>query len=337
MPLASVVILNLNKKQLLDSCLESLKRQSFRDFEVLVVDNGSTDGSCELIQDKHPEVRFIGLETNIGFSAANNLGIRASTGSFIALLNNDTEADSKWLEEIHKPLLRDGAVGFCASKMIFYNARNVINSAGQDFLSIGRGKDRGWMELDRHQYDHPELVFGACAGAALYRKSMLDDIGLFDEDFSPIYFEDVDLSFRAQLAGWRCLYVSEAIVYHHARGTFGPSHPKTVYLGERNSMYVVLKNMPARLIFKHALHMFLFSFAVAVVRILEGYGASCFAGRFAAFRKFGCMLRKRRQIQAKKRVSTAYVDCLISKMGFISVLAWGLRDRRGRRNFGQSK
>lgn len=318
MALISVIVVNWNRKELLQRCLVSLKNQAFRDYETIVVDNGSTDGSQEMIRQHFPEVRIVALDQNTGFSVGNNRGMEVAQGEFIAFLNNDTEADPQWLEELHKPLLSHSEVGSCASKMLFYKRRDLINSTGQIFLSRGEGQDRGWMEPDAGQYETSSFIFGASAGAAIYRRSVLDETGYFDEDFSPAYFEDVDLSFRAQLRGHKCLYVPKALVFHHGRSTLGAFSSHHVYLCERNRVYVLLKNMPARLLWKRAGTMLIFSTALMLLRILQGQGISCLRGRIAALRHLKLMLKKRRMIQSTKHVSDTYVDSMISKDSLFS-------------------
>jgi len=327
MPFVSVIVVNWNKKELLERCLESLKNQTFRDYEVIVVDNGSTDDSPAMIRERFPEVRLITLDQNTGFSVGNNHGIRAAQGELIAFLNNDTEVDPHWLEELHRPLLAHSEVGSCASKMLFFKQRDMINSTGQVFYARGEGRDRGWMEHDSGQYDEASFIFGASCGAAIYRKSVLDEIGYFDEEFSPAYFEDVDLSFRGQLAGYKCLYVPKAVVYHHGRSTLGAFSSQRVYLCERNGFYVLVKNMPRKLVVKYAGKILAFSIALLFLRTIQVRGLSCLAGRLAAMKRLKLMLKKRRRIQTMKRVSDAYIDSVVSKKGLIPLIVRTVRQR----------
>jgi hypothetical protein len=241
---ASVIIPNWNGRELLPICLDSLRQQSMS-AEVIVVDDGSTDGSAGLVQQRYPEVRLIELGENRGFAAAVNAGIRASRAEYVALLNNDAEAAPEWLAELIGALDTHADAGFAASKMLDYADRTRIDGAGDAFTWAGNAYRIGHGERDCGQYDAPAWIFGACAGAAIYRRQMLDAIGLFDEAFFA-YYEDADLSFRAQLAGYRCRYVPEAVVYHVGSATSGRGSDRTLYLQTRNRISMVLKNYPAR-------------------------------------------------------------------------------------------
>ena len=239
----SVVVLNYNGKKFLDGCLSSLDRQTYRDFEVILVDNGSSDGSVAYVRKWYPSVILVETGKNLGFAGGTNAGIRVARGEFIFTLNNDTITDPHLLEEIVRPMQLDPSVGMCAAKMIFPDGR--INSTGICISLSGAAWDQGIDEPDHGQYDVTEEVFGPCAGAALYRSSMLDEIGLFDEDFF-LYMEDVDLAFRARLSGWTCIFVPTARVVHIHRGTAGFNTDISIYYGNRNLIWYVIKNFPSR-------------------------------------------------------------------------------------------
>jgi GT2 family glycosyltransferase len=174
----------------LESCISSLTEQTYKNFEIVFVDNGSSDGSVGFIQEHYPRVRIVETGKNLGFAGGINAGIRVARGEFILTLNNDTRADPHFLEEIRKPFLQDPKTGMCGSKMVFPDGR--INSTGICISRSGAAWDRGIYEPDTEQYETSEMIFGPCAGAALYRRSLLDEVGLFDEDFF-MYMEDVDL------------------------------------------------------------------------------------------------------------------------------------------------
>ncbi|MGD8969515.1 MAG: glycosyltransferase family 2 protein, partial [Anaerolineae bacterium] len=201
-PAVSIVIPNWNGVGHLPTCLESLRRQSFQDFEVIVADNGSTDGSLALLSRDYPEVQVLDLGENRGFAGACNAGMQAARGAFIALLNNDTEVDPRWLAEVVAAFERHPEAGMVASKMLLFDRRDVFHTAGDFYRVDGLPGNRGVWQRDEGQYDEEEYVFGACGGSAAYRRAMLEQVGLLDEDF---FFscEDVDLAWRAQLAGWR--------------------------------------------------------------------------------------------------------------------------------------
>ncbi|UCC65120.1 MAG: glycosyltransferase family 2 protein, partial [Anaerolineae bacterium] len=215
----SVIVANWNGRHHLARCLPSLRAQTYRDFEVAVVDNGSTDGSVGWLAQEHPDVRVLCNPRNLGFALANNQAIRATESPYLVTLNNDTEATSAWLAELVAAAESDAAVGMVASQILLASAPGAIDSAGIEVDWTGTGWQRRRGEAADEAGDVEE-VFGPSAGAALYRRAMLEEIGLFDESFF-MYCEDVDLNWRAQLAGWRCWYTPKAIVYHKLSATGG--------------------------------------------------------------------------------------------------------------------
>ncbi len=309
MSVVSAIIVNWNGKDLLRECLDSLRTQTRRADEILVVDNGSTDGSQAMVRERYPEVSLVELGENKGFSIANNVGIRRARGDYIALLNNDLLLDPAWVERMASALDADPALGSCACKMLFYDRRDTINAAGIDLVKSGGGVSRGIMEQDGEVFQHSELIFGACAGAAIYRASMLADIGLFDEDLY-IYFEDLDLAFRAQLAGYECLYVPEAVVYHH--GSVSSSRfSKTYFYVVRNNLLVIVKNMPASLLRRYILRVSAVQLAYALDAGLKGTLGAYARARLDALRLLPRMLRKRREIQSNARRSPEEIAALL--------------------------
>ena len=239
----SVVVTNWNGQQWLSTCLGALGEQSYQGFEVIVVDNGSTDGSVEYLTESHPSVRVIANGSNLGFPAAVNQGIRASEGAYVVTLNNDTSADPGWLAALVDAAESDSRVGMCASKMLFSESPQIINSTGICIDRAAIAWDRLVGERDDPAEKEPVEIFGPCTGAALYRREMLDEIGLFDDDFF-IYLDDVDLAWRARLAGWRCLHVPTARILHHHSATMGEGSPFKNFLLGRNKVWLVLKNYP---------------------------------------------------------------------------------------------
>lgn len=241
-PLVSVIITNWNGLALLKPCLAALSQQTFQSFEIIVIDNGSCDGSVAWLQ-QQSNVRLIANATNCGFAEANNQGIRASGSSFVALLNNDTEVVSGWLEALLAPM-DDSNVGMVASLMYFASRPTIVQSAGIAIDRAAIAWDRfGGQPITNMAVHQPTDIFGPSAGAALYRRTMLDQIGLLDERFFA-YLEDVDLAWRAQRAGWRCRYAPDAVVYHHTSATAGEGSPFKQRLLARNKIWLVAKNAP---------------------------------------------------------------------------------------------
>ncbi len=240
----SVIIPNWNGLRLLPTCLNALRNQTFRNFETWIVDDASTDDSRELLAREFPEVSVIALDVNRGFASAVNAGIRAARGEIIVLLNNDTEADPHWLEEIACALDANPRAGMIACKLKLFDRREYLHSTG-DFMRVdGIPGNRGVWEQDCGQYDDARGVFGACGGACAYRKTMLDEIGVFDEALVA-NLEDVDLNWRARLAGHGVAYAPRAIVYHMISATGGGAYGS--FLVGRNFIWVLAKNYPSAL------------------------------------------------------------------------------------------
>ncbi|MGQ9803500.1 MAG: glycosyltransferase family 2 protein [Anaerolineae bacterium] len=306
-PQVTVVIPNWNGAAHLPTCLESLRRQTFRDFEVIVVDNGSTDESLALLARDYPEVQVLALGENRGFAGACNAGIRAARGEFILLLNNDTDADPHWLEEVVAAFRRHPEAGLVASKMRLFDRRDVLHTAGDYYRVDGRPGNRGVWETDQGQYDREEYVFSACGGSAAYRRAMLDEVGLLDEDFF-YSCEDVDLAWRAQLAGWRCVYAPRAVVYHKLSAT-GGGVTASFYDG-RNFIYLLVKDYPGDLWRRYWRAVLRAQFHLAWEALRSWRGAAARArlrGMLAGILGIPRMLRKRRAVQRTRRVDTAYL------------------------------
>ncbi len=304
---ASVVVPNWNGLNVLDTCLGSLRKQSFAGFQTVLVDNGSTDGSAGYVARNFPEVRVVSLGENRGFSAAVNAGIKASDTELVVLLNNDTEQHPRWLEALVRAAGAHPEAGFFASKLVDFRDRSVLDGAGDALRLSGLPYRLGHGEKDRGQYDRPGYVFGACAAAALYRREMLEEVGLFDEDFFA-YCEDGDLSFRAQLAGYRCLYVPEAVVYHiGSASTGGKRSPTATRLGTRNGLGLLVKNLPAPLLPRFLPFLVPGQLSRLVTAAASGVWRDHLRGVGEAARLLPLTLRKRREVQKRRRVSDEYV------------------------------
>ncbi len=246
-PQATVIIPNWNGAGHLRECLDSLAAQTFRDFETLLVDNGSTDASVSLVERDYPWVRVIGLAQNLGFSTAVNVGIRESQSEYVVLLNNDTRARRDWLEALIRDMSHWPEASFAASRMLRYEPPHLVDSAGDHFsLLSGAGNNIGAGDPEG-LHKQPAWIFGACAGAAIYRRSLFEDIGVFDEDFF-LVFEDVDLDLRAQVAGHHCLYIPDAVVLHKRGGSTDATSLEVAVRSWRNHVWVAGKNLPPLLL-----------------------------------------------------------------------------------------
>ena len=309
--LLSVVIPNWNGGHFLPVCLGALAKQSYQPIEVLIVDNASSDGSPELISRDYPWVTLIELPVNMGFTGACNAGLWAARGEFIALLNNDTEVDAGWAAAAVEAFSRADDIGSVASKMLLFDQRDRIHTAGDYFTVDGRAGNRGVWQADDGAFDREEYVFSACGGSSVYRRAMLDQIGALDDDFF-FSLEDVDLGWRAQLAGWRCLYTPSAIVYHHLSATGGGVTAS--YYDGRNLLFVLAKNYPSALWRKYGVQVVRAQVNLALEALRAWRGAAARArlrGMAAGLAGLPRQMRKRRAIQSARTVSDAYLESLL--------------------------
>ena len=313
-PPASIVVPNWNGAHHLPTCLDSLRRQSYSNFEVIVVDNGSTDGSLELLERNYPEVTVVALPENRGFAGGVNAGIRQGQGEIVAVFNNDAEADPRWLEELAAALARHPEAGMATPKVLLFDRRDIINTTGDFYGVDGVPGNRGVWQRDEGQFDREEYVFGAAGVAAAYRRAMLDEVGLFDEDLFS-FCEDVDLAWRAQLANWKCVYVPQAVVYHKLSAT-GGGKMASYYCG-RNFIYVVAKDYPMTLLKKHWRRIVRAQFDIAweALRAWRGEAARArLRGQLAGLWGLPRMLRKRRAVQCTRRASNEYLESILTKI-----------------------
>ncbi|MEQ8673073.1 MAG: glycosyltransferase family 2 protein [Aggregatilineales bacterium] len=310
-PLFSVIIPNWNGKKFLKTCLDALNAQTYPNIEVIIVDNASVDGSQAFVQEHYPQVTLVQLAENRGFTGACNAGFMAAQGEFVSLLNNDTEVDPQWVEVIMDGFSRHAEVGIVASKMLLFEKRDHIHTAGDYFTVDGKAGNRGVWQRDEGQYDNEEFVFSACGGSSAYRKTMLDQIGILDDDFF-FSLEDIDLAWRAQLVGWRCLYTPTAIVYHHLSATGGGVTAS--YHDGRNLIYVLVKNYPSALLRKYGMLVLKAQGKIALDALSSWRGEAARArlrGMGAGLRGIPKMLHKRRSIQRTRTISIEELEAML--------------------------
>ena len=311
----SIIIPNLNGEKFLKGCLDSIKNQEIdEEIEVIIVDNSSKDKSEEIVKNNFPEAKFIKLSRNYGFAKAVNIGIKNSEGRYILLLNNDTVLDRKFLISLKNALDNHPEVGFCASKILMMNNKNLIYGAGDIYKNNGTAELRGYGK-PKDMYKKEEYVFGACAAASMYRKELFEKIGLFDEDFFA-YYEDVDIDWRAQLSGFKCLYVPNAIIYHYGSATFGDMSDLKIYYGTRNILLVLFKDVPYFLIKKYFFHILFFQIGRFLFYTLKGKFKPYIKGIIDAFKLYSLMKRKREEVYRKASVSEEYLRSLITRVFF---------------------
>lgn len=302
-PRVSVIIPHWNGRHHLDDCLNALRRQTYTDHEVILVDNGSTDGSQAYVREHFPEVRLVELGHNSGFTGAGNAGYAASRGEFICLLNNDTEADAGWLAAVVDVFDRQPRVGIVASKMLLFDRRDHFHAAGDTYRVDGIPGNRGVWQEDRGQYDREEPVFSACGGAAAYRRQMISEIGFLDDAF---FFscEDIDLAWRAHLAGWEVRYTPAAVVYHKLKASGGSGVVGSYHDG-RNFLYVIWKNYPSSLLRQHAGDILHAQLRITAEALRAWRGAAARArlrGQLAGLLGLPRMWPARRRIQSARRI-----------------------------------
>lgn len=297
----SIIIPNWNGKSYLMTCLPSVFAQTYPDFEVVIVDNASTDGSLEWLRSEFPQVRLIANDRNLGFARANNLAIQATSAPYIATLNNDTQVEANWLRELVKGMSLHPQVGMVASKILYHETPHVLDSAGIEVSRTGLAWNRGNRAHEDAREVEPYEVFGPSAAAALYRRAMLDEVGLFDESYFA-YYEDVDLAWRARLLGWRCLYVPTARVYHvhSATGRQGSAFKR--YLLARNKVWTTLKNYPAPAMWFNLPIIVLYDLVSDIYRMILERNLSPIRGQIAALARLPAVLRQRKAIQQRRRV-----------------------------------
>ena len=312
-PLVTFIVVNWNGEEYLAECLSSIKNQSYQDIEVMVVDNGSTDRSIEILG-QFSGINLIANKTNLGFGPANNQALGTSRGDVIAFVNNDTVLEPDWLISLLTPMLDREEVGMCAGKTLSYFERNVIDNTGHLLYWDGMNRGRGRMQKDEGQYDAVREAFFPSGCASLFRTTMLRKIGLFDEDFY-LYGDDTELGIRARLAGWECAFVPEAVAYHRASASLSYYHPQKFFFVERNRLWVALKYFPIELIVLNPLFSFL-RYLFHAVALLNGRGVTgefvkkqspfqlaklWFAAQISAWKGAPHIWRKRRDLIRKLR------------------------------------
>lgn len=314
-PRVTIVIPNFNGRKHLATCLSSIQNLTYRDYEVIVVDNASTDGSIEFLKPNYPEVKVVVNAVNLGFAEGCNVGIRNAKGNYVVLLNNDVEVESKWLEELVLAAKSNPQIAVCASKMMMFHNRKAINSAGGEFDIYGSGHDRGLNELDHGQYSLAEDVFFACGGAMLVRREILMEIGLFDSRYF-MYGEDVDLCWRAWLRGYRVRYVPSAIVYHKYGGTMKALTAPRLYLTSRNSLCSTLKNYSSKSLIRALFRFFSLKIGEILLFLVSRRVNASIAlvkGVLWNVKSLSETWTRRREVQMLRKVSDCEIERLLVK------------------------
>ena len=314
-PSVSLIIVTYNAEEFINDCLLSVYLQSYRDFETIVIDNNSKDRTIEKIRADFPWVKLIESKENLGFTGGVNTGYSFARGKYIALLNPDTRVDSKWLENLVSTINSNEEIGICASLMLNWGT-DVIDTAGDGCTRAGKGFKLGHNQSkELHQISRE--VFAACGGAVLYRRKMLDEIGFFDQDFFLLH-EDTDISFRAQLAGWKCRYVHDAVVEHRVSASIGNKTPLAVYHSVKNSDVVWLKNMPILLLALTLPEKLLSDIASLIyLGFVHGRKKEYLKAKAFVTKNLPKIINKRKEVQKKRKISNKQILQLLTP--FLSI------------------
>jgi GT2 family glycosyltransferase len=321
-PEISIVIVTWNGRQYLDACLRAAEAQQGVRVEIIVVDNGSTDGSAEFVRARFPRVRVVELTQNRGFAGGNNVGAQTARGEFIAFLNNDTVAEKGWLRALRSGIDMSTGFALATSRIVYMHDPRVIDSAGDGLLRWGGA-------FKRHHGQSVDLagatveVFGVCGAACLMPKSVFDEVGGFDDAFFASH-EDVDLSYRARLRGYRCRYVPDAIVRHHGSATLGTVTARSVFHGQRNLEWMYLKNTPASLLVRTLPGHLAYAAAAAVHFSRLGLFLPFARAKVAALRGLPRVLQERRRIQRTRAIGAAGIEPYLERRWF----ATKMREKR---------
>lgn len=308
----SVVIPNWNGEKFISQCLRSVFSQTHPPLEVILVDNGSTDKSLQIVEEDFKKVITIENQANLGFSMAVNQGIERSSGQYILLLNNDIRLEPDFVSAMIEAISARADIGSVSGKLLRAEdgRGKIIDSTGHSVFKNRLARDRGEDEEDKGQYDLIEEVFGACAAASLYRREMLDDVQVDGEYFDQTFFaflEDVDLNWRAQLRGWKCVYTPKAVGYHHRGGTAIRRTRLVEEHNYKNRYLMILKNDSPASVIRNLSHFLLTDF-LKTAGLLFRCPSALLGGWAGAIKVMPAALRKRKMIQGNRKVTRAEIE-----------------------------
>ncbi len=294
-PLVSVVIVSWNGRPHLTRCLTAVAAQTGVEAETILVDNGSTDGTADFVRASYPAVRLVRLERNAGFTGGNNAGVREARGRYVALLNNDTEVAPDWLHRLLAGLDEPAGVALVTSRVVYMDRPDVVDSAGDGLTRAGGAFKHGHGQPVSTVVESRE-VFGVCGAACLMPTALFRELGGFDDAFFASH-EDVDLSYRARLLGYRCRYAADAVVLHQGSATLGRMSAFAVRHGQRNLEWMYLKNTPAPLLWRTLPAHVLYNLAAAAHFARTGRLGAFLRGKLAACAGLPRVWRQRRAVQ----------------------------------------
>ena len=331
LPFISIIVINYNGKHFLGECFTSLGNLEYtRDkLEVILVDNASTDGSVQYVRENFPWVNILQLDKNYGFCKSNNDGVKIANGEYVVFLNNDTTVTKEWLSELVKGVLSEEQIASCASKMLYYDRRNVTNTAGGKITIIGGGIYKGYGDKDGPEYSKPEYTGFGCGAGVLVNKELFQYVGGFDEDYFASC-EENDLGWKLWLSGYKVLYVPTAVMYHKESGTFGSRstfESTKVYFITRNRLYNIIKNLEVRNVVRALFISLGFNLYRSIRYLAQGNFASIKSIATAHLdfvKNLRKMLAKRQVVQKNRKVS----DKQLYKLGVIATLKESISEER---------
>lgn len=308
----SVIVLNYNGRRWLGGCLDALAAQrGAPPFEVLVVDNASSDDSVRWVRERYPDVRVMENGRNLGFAAGNNAGVTHAAGDWIAFLNNDTVPEAEWLAALCRPLAERPEIAAATSRLVFLDDPATLDSAGDGYLRAGGAYKHGHRMATAAHLQSRE-VFGACGAGFVVRRAIFAELGGFDEQFFMVY-EDVDLSYRMRLAGYRIWYAADAVVHHAGSGTLGRASRDAVFYGQRNLEWTWIKNTPWPLLLRTAGAHVVYSGAGLAHYLRAGRFAPAVGGKLAAILGIPAMVVARRRMRPLRRAGWRAIDAWLDR------------------------
>lgn len=320
---ASIIIPNWNGKHLLKECLDSLKKQTFGEFQIIIADNGSTDGSVNYINKFYPEVKLIKLDKNYGFAKAINTGVKNSTAKYVVFLNNDTKTDKNWLKSLVETADVSTDVISVNPKILNYFNKKFIDGVGIEINEVGQARSVGWNQEDRGQFGKEMYVFGATGTASLFRRKEFVDLGMFDENYF-MYCEEVDFAFRAQFLGYKSIYCPGAVVYHKHKATAKKLPRNIEYWQFRSMTQTIIKDFPSHILFKkwRWLKIILVHISTIFYQIRSGFLWAPFLADIWILFHLHNLLKERKKVQSDIRVSSRYIESFLKdkKITFWSLL-----------------
>jgi GT2 family glycosyltransferase len=305
-PLISIVIVTWNSGKHLPRCLECLRRQTLQDFEIVLIDNGSSDNSINNLEEQYPELRLQveRLEKNTGFAAGNNLGARLARGKWLVLLNADAFPKPEWLAEFITASEAHPEFSSFSSRQLQASDPAILDGMGDAYHVSGMAWRLGLgYPADRYGLEEAE-IFSPCAAAAMYLRESFLDVGGFDEDFFS-YFEDVDLGFRLQLRGNRCLYLPRAVVHHVGSASLGQRSDFAFYHSHRNMVWTYVKNMPSGMFWLYLLEHLIADFVYVLYYMLRGRGKVLVKAKYDAIKGLSAARKKRDTIQKRNKAASS--------------------------------